>query len=64
MAIQKIEIQFHLSDHQRPHRAVIYPDGSWYQDGATTEQLGETVEAVEAMRDALLEDDLIEGERR
>jgi hypothetical protein len=62
MTIEKIEMQFHLEGYQRPHRAVIYDDGTWYQDGATTEQLGETVEAVEAMRDALLEQRIISGE--
>lgn len=38
----------------------IGPDGGWQQWGATTEDLGNTVYALEAMSNALLEDSMIE----
>lgn len=49
--IESIEITFKLTD-GRTHQASIFEDAGWQQWGAITEQLGATVDTIEAMAQA------------
>lgn len=40
----------------------ITSDGNWFQWGATTERLGESMDAVEAMTKAVVTDELLAGD--